>query len=142
MSRDPNCIFCKIVVGEIPALVVLNTPDVLGFLDIGPLSEGHVLLVPKSHAERLTDLSRETAGAIGGLLPAVGRALVKVTEADGFNVLQNNGAVAGQVVGHVHFHLIPRSAGDGLGYRWIPGTYPEGRAETVAHALRDALARA
>lgn len=142
MSRDPNCIFCKIVAGEIPALVVLDTPHVLGFLDVGPLSEGHVLLIPKDHAERLTDLSADAAGAIGSQLPALGRALVEVTGADGFNLLQNNGSVAGQVVGHVHFHLIPRGEGDGLGYRWNPGAYAEGRAETIAQAFRDALTRA
>jgi len=142
MTRDPDCIFCKIVAGEVPAHTVLDTPQLLGFLDVGPLADGHLLIIPKIHAERLTDLEPDVAQAIGKVLPSAGRALTSVTGCADFNVLQNNGKPAGQVVKHVHFHLIPRVEGDGLGYRWNAGSYPEGRAEALAQSYCDALADA
>jgi histidine triad (HIT) family protein len=82
----------------------------------------------------------EVAAALAARLPALGKALREVTKAAGFNLLANEGAVAGQEVEHVHFHLIPRKANDGLGYRWKPGEYPEGRAEELRQSLQQALA--
>lgn len=130
-----TCIFCKIIAGEIPSHRVLETPAAVAFLDVGPLAEGHVLLVPRRHAERLEQLPAEDMADLARSLPALAGAIARATGAAGLNLLQNNGIAAGQVVPHVHFHLIPRREGDGLGYRWNPGQYPAGRAE----AIRDAL---
>lgn len=141
MNRDSHCVFCNIVAGDIPANVVLESELVLAFLDAGPLADGHLLVIPLEHSTSLLDLSADTAAEIAKTLPRLGRALTQVTGADGFNVLQNNGEVAGQVVNHVHFHLIPRFKGDGLGFRWKAGSYPEGKAAELAAAYQESLQR-
>ncbi len=106
--------------GEIPCKKLYEDATVFAFLDINPLSDGHALVVPRRQVERLEQLSpaelADLARAIHTLAPRILRA---VGAAD-YNVLQNNGSAAGQVVPHVHFHIIPRRAGDGLGYRWNP----------------------
>lgn len=139
MAGDSDCVFCKIAAGEIPSHNVLEIESALAFLDIGPLSDGHLLVIPRDHYERLEDMPAAAVGEICRLLPRLGQALVQVTKAAGYNVLQNNGRVAGQVVPHVHFHLIARSEGDGLGYRWHPKSYPQGRGEELRQQLRAAL---
>ncbi len=139
MSRDPECVFCKIVAGAIPALVVHEDETALAFLDVNPLAPGHVLLVPKDHYAALVDMPPETVGAMTRLLPQLGRAALAVTKAQGFNVLLNNGKVAGQVVEHVHFHVIPRRPDDALGYRWPAGKYAEGEAEQIHKGILQAL---
>ncbi|MHC4697971.1 MAG: HIT family protein [Planctomycetota bacterium] len=140
MSRDPDCIFCKVVAGEIPASVIFENESVVAFLDIGPLAEGHVLIIPRAHHAKLSDLSAPECAQLGSVLPKVARALLEVTGADGFNLLVNEGRAAGQLVPHVHIHLIPRVAKDRLGYRWNAGTYPAGRADELATAYQAALA--
>lgn len=139
MAADPDCVFCKIVAGLIPSQAVLQTEAALAFLDVGPLSDGHLLVIPRDHYGRLEEMPAAVVSEIGGLLPRLGQALVQVTGALGYNVLQNNGRVAGQVVPHVHFHLIPRAEGDGLGYRWHPQSYPEGRADELRRRFLAAL---
>jgi len=137
---DSDCIFCKIVAGEIPAAKVLEDDSCVAFMDIGPLAEGHVLLIPRTHAVELDDLPAAAAGAMLRHLPALVKAVKDVTGCEGVNVLQNNGRVAHQVVMHVHFHVIPRSSGDPFHFNWPAGTYGEGRAEALAQALREELA--
>ncbi len=129
--RDPNCVFCKIAAGEIPSLRVLDTPSAMAFLDIGPLAEGHLLLIPRNHYRTIDQMPPDELTEVTSCLPSLARAVVKVTGATGYNILQNNGRISGQVVEHVHFHIIPRKEGDGLGYRWNAGKYPPGRAETL-----------
>ncbi|MFQ5804962.1 MAG: HIT family protein [Phycisphaerae bacterium] len=111
-------IFTKIIRGEIPCHGVFENDHMLALLDITPLSEGHTLVVPKRQVERLEDLPPDEVAEIARHLGAIARRVLAVTGAEGYNVLQNNGKVAGQEVPHVHFHIIPRRAGDGLGYRW------------------------
>lgn len=139
MSADTDCIFCKIVSGQIPATKILETDAAIAFLDIGPLADGHLLLIPKTHYGQIDEMPADQAAALGELLPRLGRMLVQVTGAQGFNVLQNNGQVSGQVVPHVHIHLIPRTPDDGLGYRWNAKSYPPGKAEELADRFRQAL---
>ncbi|MFQ5489708.1 MAG: HIT family protein [Phycisphaerae bacterium] len=139
MSVDTECVFCKIVSGQIPACKILDTDSAIAFLDIGPLADGHLLLIPKTHYGRIDEMPADQAAGLAELLPRLGRVLVQVTGADGFNVLQNNGPVAGQVVPHVHIHLIPRTADDGLGYRWNAGSYAPGQADELADRFRQAL---
>ena len=139
MSRDPDCIFCKIIEGTIPSMKVYEDDACLSFLDIGPLADGHLLLIPKDHHRQLDTMSPELVGRVAGVLPTLARAVIQVTGAAGYNVLQNNGRLAGQAVDHVHFHIIPRQADDGLGYRWNPGQYPPGRAEQLHEAIQKSL---
>jgi histidine triad (HIT) family protein len=127
MASDPNCIFCKIVAGQIPSAKVLETDSAIAFLDINPVAPGHVLLVPKEHSTTLTDTSAEVLAALAGELPRLARAVLAATGAPGLNLLQNNGREAGQVVNHVHFHLIPRKPGEAFRVHWPAGKY-EGNA--------------
>ena len=136
---DPDCVFCKIVAGQIPSLGVVDTPHARAFLDIGPLAESHLLVIPKHHYARLDEMPEQEVSELAKLLPRLSRAVRTVSGADGYNILQNNGQVAGQVVQHVHFHIIPRVAGDELGYRWLPQEYSPGRAEQVQNQILQAL---
>jgi histidine triad (HIT) family protein len=113
-------IFSKIIRGEIPCHRVYEDEAVLAFLDVSPLSVGHTLVVPKEAAATLDQLSDEAAAAIGRVLPRIARAVLAATGAVAFNILQNNGADAHQAVFHVHFHIIPRVEGKGLGIGWAP----------------------
>jgi len=117
-SGSGDCVFCKIIAGDIPCHRVFENEHLLAFLDIAPLARGHTVVIPKAHAERLDQLEPEVVAEIGRQLGRIGRRVVSATAAEGYNVLQNNGSVAGQVVPHVHFHIIPRRSDDGLGYRW------------------------
>jgi histidine triad (HIT) family protein len=135
-----DCVFCKILAGQIPSAKVYEDDACIAFLDIGPLADAHLLVVPRAHYEWISDVPAELVAAVAGRLPQLARAVMKVARAEGFNVLQNNGRVSGQAVPHVHFHIIPRREGDGLGYRWNAGRYPEGRLEELRRAMVQALA--
>ena len=123
-----STIFDKILDGQIPCHRVYEDDHVLAFLDVGPLSEGHTLVIPKERKPHLHDLSDDQAAAIGRVLPRIARAVMKATGATAYNVLQNNGAEAHQAVFHVHFHIIPRQGARGLGVGWKPGTLEDGAA--------------
>ena len=111
-------IFQKILDGEIPCHRVYEDEHVLAFLDVAPLSPGHVLVIPKEAQATLGELSDRSAEAIGRVLPRLCRAVCSVTGATDYNVLQNNGSAAHQAVMHVHFHIIPRVGEQGLGIDW------------------------
>jgi histidine triad (HIT) family protein len=114
-------IFARILDGEIPCHRVYEDEHVLAFLDVGPLSTGHTLVIPKERKAFLHELSDDQAAAIGRVLPRIARAVMKATGATDYNVLQNNGAPAHQAVFHVHFHIIPKLGARGLGIEWRPG---------------------
>ncbi len=118
---------------------VLETPHALALLDIGPLADSHLLVIPKNHYVRLEEMSEREIGDVTRLLPQLAKAVLSVTGARGYNILQNNGRVAGQAVAHVHFHIIPRTEDDGLGYRWPAGEYEPGRGEEIQEQLLQAL---
>jgi histidine triad (HIT) family protein len=131
-------IFSKILRNELPCHRVYEDDHVLAFLDINPISKGHTLVIPREEAETLDKLSEESAAAIGHALPRIARAVLAVTGAQAFNVLQNNGPLAHQAVMHVHFHIIPKfDDGSGLGIGWKSGTVedPEALAAAIAEAL-------
>jgi diadenosine tetraphosphate (Ap4A) HIT family hydrolase len=110
-----SCIFCRIIKGEIPSFKLFESEKTLAFLDIGPLSKGHALVIPKFHGAKLTDIPDEHLSEI---LP-VTKKLAAAVGAENFNVLQNNGKIAHQEVDHVHFHMIPKPNGqEGLGVGW------------------------
>jgi histidine triad (HIT) family protein len=139
MSSDSDCIFCRIIRKELPCAAVFEDDAMLALMDIGPLAEGHLLAIPKRHHANVSDVPADVMAALAAHFPKLGRALKTVTGAVGFNILVNENKVAGQEVGHVHFHLIPRVAGDGLGYRWNPTSYPPGRMDELAVKYRAAL---
>ncbi len=130
-------IFAKILDGQIPCHKVYEDEHVLAFLDVGPLSRGHTLVIPKERKAFLHELSDEQAAAIGRVLPRLARAVMKVTGATAYNILQNNGAEAHQAVFHVHFHIIPKLGGEGLGVKWPAGKLADG--EGLASEIRAAL---
>lgn len=133
-------IFSRIAAGEIPCHRVYEDEHVIAFLDIAPVSRGHVLVVPKEERERLHELSPESAAALGRALQRVAAAVVRATGASDYNVLQNNGAAAHQAVMHVHFHVIPKHAdGTGLGVGWRAGTLDQAQAPALAASIRDAM---
>ncbi|MDP3727945.1 MAG: HIT family protein [bacterium] len=105
-----SCVFCKIIQGEIPAQKIYEDSFSLAFLDINPASKGHTLLIPKDHYELLSQMPENEYLAFMKTLQKVVKGLMKYT--DGVNILQNNGKDAGQLVPHVHFHIIPRRPGD------------------------------
>ena len=130
-------LFERIAAGEIPAHIVHEDDACFAFLDINPVSRGHTLLVPREPAETLDQLSDDAAAALGRALPRLTRAVMTATGCAGLNVLQNNGEAAGQVVPHVHIHLIPKYPdGTGLRKTWTPGDLHD------ATPLRDAIAAA
>ena len=137
--NDPNCIFCKIVAGAIPCVKVLEDAAALAFLDIDPLARGHVLLIPRQHYVTLDQMPADEAGAMLRHLPALGQAVQAAVQCEGFNVLQNNGRVAHQVVPHVHFHIIPRNRGDAFCFNWPAGAYKSGEIDELAQAIRRLL---
>ncbi len=135
MSAD-NCLFCKMVAGQIPVTKVYEDEVVLVFLDIGPISDGHTLVIPKQHLERLDDCPAELLGRVFSHLGKIAGAVATAMNSDGYNLLCNNGRAAGQIVEHLHFHIIPRNAGDGLFGSWPSYKYEEGKIEAIAGEIR------
>jgi histidine triad (HIT) family protein len=128
---DPTCLFCKIIAGQIPAFNVYEDEHTFAFLDIAPFEKGHVLVVPKNHATRLTDLQPEVLFPFIKAVQSVAALLLKKMPCDGFNLLQNNGVCATQVVPHVHFHVIPRW--NGRAVNWVPFTYEDPSELSALH---------
>ncbi len=139
MSEREPTIFDKIIAGEIPCHRVYEDDHVLAFLDIGPLSDGHTLVIPKQRVTHLHELSDDAAAALGRALPRLCRAVMEATGASAYNILQNNGRAAHQEVMHVHFHIIPRLDDAGLGISWKPGSLDDTRAEELVATMRRAL---
>jgi histidine triad (HIT) family protein len=132
-------IFDKIIAGEIPCHRVYEDDHVLAFLDVGPLSEGHTLVIPKESKSQLHELTDESAAAIGRVLPRICRAVMQATGATAYNVLQNNGAAAHQAVMHVHFHIIPKFGETGLGIRWSAGKLDAATAAELVKKITQSL---
>ena len=109
-----NCIFCKIISGEVPAEKVYEDDNFIGILDANPLVEGHTLIIPKKHFKTLLDMPNSLGNEMVEATKKVALDLINKNKYEGFNLLNNNFEVAGQVVPHVHFHIIPRNKGDGI----------------------------
>jgi histidine triad (HIT) family protein len=131
-----DCVFCKIVAGQIPCDKVYEDDQVLVFLDIAPITLGHSLIVPKEHHTSVTTLPPATAGRLMEVAPRIGSALMRATDAGGFNLILANGTVAGQVVPHTHLHVVPRHVDDGVIMPVSHASYPspERKAEILAKA--------
>ena len=138
--KDQNCIFCKIANGEIPSNTVYEDENFRVILDLSPASKGHALILPKEHAENLFTLPEETAQAAILVAKKVGAAMMEALSCTGLNLVQNNGASAGQTVMHFHLHLIPRYDGDGAMVQWEPHSSDPAEQEQIAAKIREALA--
>lgn len=127
-----NCIFCKIIVGDIPSSVLYEDEDFKVILDISPASKGHAIIITKRHYANLFELEDTVAEKVLTVARKVAIAMKEELNFDGINLLQNNGEAAGQSVYHIHFHLIPRNDGDNVSMTWTPGKYKEGEAAELA----------
>lgn len=123
MSKQENCIFCKIVAGESPKFEVFEDEQTLAFMDINPASEGHVLVIPKAHWQDLYSMPDEQLGYVTATTKRVATAVQKTFQPDGISLNQANGKGAAQSILHFHFHIVPRWSGDELKMNWelIPG---------------------
>lgn len=134
-----NCIFCKIIQGEIPCSRIYEDDSILSFLDINPWSPGHCLVIPKVHYQRLEECPQELIASMAGKLGTIAKAVITAVGARGYNVLNNNGSEAGQEVEHVHFHIIPRKSGDRIIRHTPQGKYPEGEINRLADKISNIL---
>jgi histidine triad (HIT) family protein len=132
-----NCLFCRLIQGEIPSTKVYESDQVVAFLDINPVNPGHTLVVPKEHYSNLSETPESVLEEMIRVVKKLSIAIMKATNTEGFNLGANNGTVAGQVIFHTHFHVMPRRPDDGL--RLWPGKpYKEGEmAKMGAHIQQE-----
>ena len=131
-----DCVFCKIVAGQIPSTRVFEDEHTLAFMDIGQVNPGHVLVTVKKHAANLYELEVAQAEAIARATVKISNALKKAFEPEGLSVYQANGKAAGQTVFHYHVHLLPRHAGDGMELTWPVKNPPREALEACAEKIR------
>ena len=137
-----TCIFCRIIRGEIPSTKIHEDDDVLAFMDIGPIIKGHVLVIPKPHYASLPEVPADLLGKVMAVVQRIAQAQFSGLKADGVNIHQSNGAAAGQVVPHVHFHVIPRFETDGHRWNWAAKKYASSdEVASYADSLRQAMAK-
>lgn len=129
------CIFCKIVSNEIPSYKVYEDDFVLAFLDIAPVNYGHVIVIPKKHYANMEEVSDDDLCRVIKVVKKVGQSLKENFGTIGYNIQENDDSVAGQVVSHLHFHLIPRLENDGLTL-WAGGRYGDGEMEQVVEKIK------
>ena len=123
-----ECLFCKIVKGELPSSKIYEDEDTLAFLDLFPVNKGHSLVISKEHYENIFDVPEESLSKISSVMKNVADAVKKGVNADGISIAQSNGKDAGQVIPHIHFHVMPRFKDDGLKL-WPQGKYEEGEMD-------------
>lgn len=133
-----DCLFCRIVSKEIPALTVYEDNDVMAFLDIKPVNPGHTLVVPKVHSSGFHDATPEALHKLILATQRVANAVMLAMGVEGFNLEQNNGEIAGQVIKHLHLHVVPRHPLDGLKH-WPGKEYGDGEAGAVAEQIKKAF---
>ena len=133
MNND--CIFCKIANGEIPSKTVYEDENFRVILDLGPATKGHALILPKEHYANLFELPEDTAAAAMKVAKKLSAQMVDNLGADGLNLVQNNGEVAGQTVKHFHLHLIPRYKDDGQNILWNPGKMSDEELEEIRKTI-------
>ena len=137
-------LFEKIAVGDIPSYKIYEDENIFAFLDINPASRGHTLIIPKKRYQFVHELPDETAAAIGRILPRLAKAVIQAVGATDYNILSNNGSPAGQVIPHVHFHIIPKfpketQGGSGLQHTWHHSPINENEAQQLAKQITQNL---
>jgi len=134
-----DCVFCRIVNGEIPSAKLYEDNTVMAFLDIMPVNKGHTLVIPKKHYELLTDIPVAEFEKLMRELHKLTTAVVKATKAEGFNIFMNNKKVAGQVIPHAHFHIVPRYDNDGIDIKWPSRKYEDGEIDKLKSKIKEHL---
>jgi len=134
MAADPDCLFCKIVAGEVPSTRVDEDERTIAFMDINPATRGHALVIPREHATDLLDVGAEDLAACARMAQRVAARATERLGADGVNLLNSCGRAAWQTVLHFHVHVIPRYAGDPLRLPWVPAP---GDRDEIAAAARE-----
>ena len=134
----PDCIFCKIIAGEIPSTKIYEDELVYAFLDISPINPGHVLVIPKEHHESASTIPEATAGRMFRIGSRIGIALKRLEAYDAYNLHLADGMAAGQVVMHAHLHVIPRGVEDHFHWNWrqLPYASDEDRTATAEAARK------
>ncbi|MBE5932355.1 MAG: HIT family protein [Lachnospiraceae bacterium] len=138
MIKD-DCIFCKIAKGDIPSATIYESSDFKCILDVAPANKGHALIITKEHYDNIFQLDAETAAKIFSFATVAAKAIKEETGCEGMNVLQNNGAVAGQTVNHFHLHLVPRNQGDGVNMSWTPKDTDSEEQKVLAKAIKSRI---
>ncbi len=138
MTHSSDCLFCALVAGTIPSHRVYEDDETIAFLDIHPVHSGHVLVIPKIHATDVRDSSEASLMAVMRTVKRMAIALTSSLSVEGINVMHNAGHDAGQIIPHLHMHLIPRWPNDGL-IHWPGGSYGEGEAAAMAEKIRGAI---
>ncbi len=131
-----NCVFCRIIAGELPSVKVYEDEYVVAFLDIRPANPGHTLVVPKRHVERLEELEPDEAQALIYAAARLAPAIVRAVGAEGYNILMNIGAAAGQEIAHLHLHIIPRFSNDKCKFHCPRGEPEQDELEEVGRRIR------
>jgi len=133
-----ECIFCKIINGEIPSTIVYSDESTFAFLDINPANKGHTLVIPKKHYETFNEIPTSEIWHLFEVVQKLSKAVEKGLKAEGYNILSSNRRLAGQEVDHAHIHVIPRFKGDEMQVRlgWNYKKYEEGEAKTVAKRIK------
>jgi histidine triad (HIT) family protein len=138
--KKQDCIFCKLANGDIPTNALYEDDVVKVIFDANPATAGHVLIIPKNHADDIYTLDDATAAHVFQVAVKVANALKEATNCDGLNIVQNNGEVAGQTVFHFHMHIIPRYKGDSVNVSWKPGKAEPEEIEKLKAAIAAKLA--
>lgn len=133
--KSDNCIFCKIAAGEIPSKTLYEDDQFRVILDLGPATKGHALILPKEHYANLYELPEAMAGDVLKLAKKMAAVMTEKLGCDGFNLVQNNGEIAGQTVFHFHMHLIPRYKEDGQVIGWKAGSMTPEELEEIKNII-------
>jgi histidine triad (HIT) family protein len=141
--QDPNCIFCKIIAGEISARVILQNEKAMALLDAFPLAAGHTLVIPKSHYAKVQQMSEQDAAAVFDMVWKLAGAVETASQVNASTIAIHNGSDAGQEVPHVHVHIVPRKTGDGAGaihsmFKMKPKLSPED-IDSLSNRIADNL---
>lgn len=139
MTSDPNCVFCKIVAGQVPSIKLIEDGETLAFMDINPVHDGHCLVIPKAHHPTIFDLPPADFAAVGRVAIRLARAVDIAVKPDGLNLLQANGPGAAQSVAHFHLHILPRRLGDELPMNWALKPGDRTRIAEIAERIRAQL---
>lgn len=131
-----DCIFCKIANGLISSATIYENSDFKVILDVSPATRGHALILPKEHFDNIFDMDSDTAAKLFGLASASARAMKKELLCDGLNIVQNNGAIAGQTVSHFHMHLIPRYENDNVKIEWEHLEFSTSELNDIANRIK------
>jgi histidine triad (HIT) family protein len=134
MAADPDCIFCKVLAGELPATIIDEDERTISFMDIAPATRGHALVIPRAHSADLLTVEQEDLAAAALAAQRLARRMKERLGADGVNLLNSCGAVAFQTVLHFHIHVIPRYEGDPLRLPWVPAA---GDPQEIAAAAQE-----